>query len=156
MNTNKNRYWIVVANASKLKIFASSSPLYQSKHDFSFIQELDHDKSRLKSHDLGDDRPGRYKTHDSGGSAYQPAMDIKDVEKIQFAKEIAATLKQAKNSDQYEQILLVIPKQFYGILKTHLDNHVADSIYKLIYKDFITRTTEDLSNMIFEEINGVT
>lgn len=155
MSTDKNRYWIVVANPSKLKIFSSNSPLYQSNHDFSFISELEHNKSRLQSHDLGDDKPGRYKTHESGGSSYQPATAPQDIEKNQFAKEVANQLKQAKNANLYDQILLVVPKQFYGILKTHLDQHVTNSIYKLFYKDYIARTTEDLSNMIFGEINGV-
>lgn len=155
MNLNKNRYWIVVANGSKLKIFASNSPLYQSRHDLSFILELDHNESRLKSHDLEKDKPGRYKMHESGGSAYERVTDTKIIEKNQFAREIAGKLKHAKSLDQYEQILLIVPKQFYGILKTYIDHNVADSIYKLIYKDYVNSTTEDLTNMIFGEINGV-
>src|SRR5579863_1986957 len=154
MNSNKSRYWIAVSDASKLKIFSSNTPLYKPCTDLTFVQEIDHDKSRLKSHDLGDDKPGRYKTHESGGSAYQHSTDIKDVEKINFAREIALLLKQAKNSDKYEQLIIIVHEKFHGVLKAHLDKTVLDSIYKEINRDYVNHPTKDLIKIIFEEING--
>lgn|GEM_PF-4453320 len=154
MNSNKSRYWIAVSDASKLKIFSSNTPPYKPCTDLTFVQEVDHNQSRLKAHELGDDKPGRYKTHESGGSSYQHTTDIKDVEKIHFAKEIALLLKQAKNSDKYEQLILIVHEKFHAVVKAHLDKTVLDSIYKEIDKDFVNRTTEDLIKMIFEEING--
>ena len=79
-----HKYWIVVADASKAKIFASSHSLLTADKDLSFVQELDHAASRLETHELESDAQGRYKTHEAGGSAYQPKTDAHEDEKINF------------------------------------------------------------------------
>lgn len=153
MSTHKNRYWIVVANASKAKIFASDHDLHQITSDLIFVQELDHEASRVKDHDLKDVKPGRYKIDASDdGSAYERKTDAKEVEKIHFAAEIALFLKQAKDSDRFEQLIIIAHDHFYGLLKQHLDHVVTDSVYKTILKDYTACTTADLAKNIQNEI----
>lgn len=148
------KFWIAVANASELKIFASDGELYEEDTDVVFVQELKHPESRLKPFDFKGDKPGTYKTHDGDGSAYEQKTEIKEVEKIHFAEEINKLLTHAKNSNQYDQLLLIAPDHFYGILKMHLHHTIQDAIYKVISKDYTTFTTEELAKMIRKDINS--
>ena len=116
--------------------------MHKIKTDLTFVEELNHDASRLKGHDLEDDRPGRYKTDISkDGSAYEHKTDAKELEKIYFAKKIARLLEHAKASDRYEKLVIITPDHFYGILKTNFDHVVLDSIYQTILKDYSSFTT---------------
>ena len=145
------KYWIVVANASELKIFGSDD-LHQVAHDLEFITELKHPESRMKGHDLEMDRPGRYRTHESGGSAYQSTTDIKEVAKIHFAEEINTLLVHAKNEGKYKKLVIIAPDHVYGILKTHFNHLVNDSIHLVIQKDYTSFTTDELAKMITKEV----
>lgn len=154
MNQHKSKYWIVVANASKLKIFASNHDLHKIDADLTFVQELDHDAGRLKDCDLEDDRPGRYKTDLSkGGSAYEHKTDAKEVEREHFAREIVSLLQHAKQTEQYEQLIIVAHDHFYGILKSHFDHLLQDAIYQTILKDYTQLTTADLAKMLLNEVS---
>jgi protein required for attachment to host cells len=148
------KYWIVVANASELKIFASDN-LHQVETDLVFVQELKHPEGRLKAHDLESehDRPGRYKTYEADGSAYQQHADVREVAKIHFAEEIAALLIHAKNDGKYNQLVIIAGDHFYGILKAHFNHIIQDSIHEVIRKDYTKLTTNELVRMIHKDID---
>lgn len=151
MNLYENKYWVVVANASKLKIFACYDNLHNP--NLNFIQGLNHEASRLKAHDLEDHSPGRYKTYALGeGSTYQPKTNPKEVTKDDFAKEIALLLKHAKDANKYESLIIIAHDHFYGVLKTHLDYKVQDSISMTILKDYSSFSTQELEQAILNEV----
>ncbi len=151
MNLYENKYWIVVANASKFKVFACDNNLH--KPNLIFIRELTHEASRLKVHDLEDHSPGRYKTYAFGeGSTYQPKTDPREVTKYDFAKEIALLLKHAKDTNKYENLIIIAHDHFYGILKLHFDHTVQESIYMTIPKDYSFFSTEELEKAILNEV----
>ena len=151
MNLYENKYWVVVTNASKFKVFACNDNLHNP--NLTFIQELNHEASRLRSHELEEHSPGRYKTYASGeGSTYQPKTNPREVTKDDFAKEIALLLKHSKNANKYENLIIIAHDHFYGILKTHFDHTVQESIYMTILKDYSSFSTRELANAILTEV----
>lgn len=155
MNLTKSKYWIVVTNASKLRIFAIDHDLHKIVYDLVFVEELNHNASRLRDSELDGDRPGRYKINSSNnGSAYEYKTDSTEREKIHFATEIALFLRNAKDCGKFEKLIIIAHDHFYGILKQHFDHIVQDSIYNIILKDYTLFTKEDLAKMIRNEITN--
>jgi len=151
-----SKYWILVSNANDSKVFTTNMHIGKIGADLEFVEELQHPQSKLQRQDLSVNQPGHYKVHGGGahgttGSTYEQDTDPKDTEKDHFAKEIAAFLAAAKDANKYEQLILVIPAHFHGVLDTHLHKSVKESISKIIHKDWTSSTTSDLANMLNKE-----
>ncbi|EKE01703.1 MAG: hypothetical protein ACD_21C00072G0026 [uncultured bacterium] len=126
--------WILVANAAEAKLLTSENLRIG---ELKLLRELTHPDSRKKITDLMSDKPGHYKT-DTGAYGAFSKNDPKEVEAEHFAMQLAHELKAGWDQNQYKHLVIVTPAHFYGIIKKHLDNHLADIVH--ISKDYTKYT----------------
>jgi len=141
--------WIVVGDSNHCRVYS-----YQKKPVSLFLlKEIIHDEFRLKKGDfLTTDRPGHYKTKDSGGGAYSPHTDPKEVEFIHFSKEIAEFLDQGRKKNFYNQLIIIAPPHINGLLLQHLNKNVKKLLKNTIKKDYLHTTDQELLTYLYENI----
>jgi protein required for attachment to host cells len=122
--------WILVVNAAEAKLLTSEN---LRVGELELVREFAHPESRKKATELTSDKPGHYKTDMGARSAYIK-NDPKEVEAEYFAIQLAHELKAGWDHNKYKSLVVVAPAHFYGLMKKHLDSHLAEIIH--IPKDY--------------------
>ncbi|HEV2970026.1 MAG TPA: host attachment protein [Pirellulales bacterium] len=140
---------ILVADASRARVF-SVPENNKPNQPWLLKKELDHPASRAKATDLTTDVPGRVRQ--SFGAGSRPAMDDptdpKEVEAQAFARSLAEFLEQGFNHNRFEQLVLVAPPHFLGLLRETVSEQVANRIRHSINKDYTQLPARDLPSHI--------
>jgi protein required for attachment to host cells len=138
--------WIVVANASRGRVFSTEAPRKMDHDDdLSEIACFDHPESRQKMTELTADGFGRHaQASGAGGSDFSAKSDAREQEKIAFAKEIAKVVSQSLQDKTCEEIVLVMPPEFYGHFKAVAANGLEDKLLMHIGKDYTTLNKHEL------------
>ncbi len=109
--------WILTANTNTARVYQ----LEKLIEEMTLLQELNHPENKLKISEFTTDRPGHYKTDSSGGGAYSPHSNPKEVAMDNFAREISILLKEGRNSNKYKSLIIVSLPHMMGLLSKHLD-----------------------------------
>ncbi len=135
-------YWIVVADASRARLFAREkkfSPLEE-------IESLVHPESRLRRQDLVTDRPGQVQeSRTPGESSADEPTDPKDVEAQAFARELGRQLNEARRDGRFRQLVLLAEPHFLGQLRKRLDGATADVVAGHKAIDLTRAATEQIT-----------
>lgn len=115
----------------------------KGKAKVTLLKEITHPASKLKSSELGSDRPGHYKAG-AGRGAYSPHMQPKEVEIDTFAREIAKELNHERVLNEYDGLIVISPPHMMGLLEQHFDKHVKELILNAISKDLMHYTDREL------------
>lgn len=108
--------WLVVADNSKARIFTVDSRMGPIEE----IGSIMHEAARLHEHDMTSDAPGRGNGNGGARHAYQDEISAKDQENINFAKQIAHELDDARKEGKFKQVMLVAAPGFLGNLRNQL------------------------------------
>jgi protein required for attachment to host cells len=135
---------VVNANTNDCKIYQ------YEKHpaQLVLIKEISHPECKLKSGDLTADREGHYKANQSARGAYSPSTTAKEVEIINFSKEIAQDLNQRRNQNELENLILIATPHMYGLLLQHLNKHVISLVINHIQKDLLHMKDHELLDFL--------
>lgn len=133
--------WILVANASIARVYSHNGS--QSKP--TRIKEMKHPQSRMRNAELVTDRAGHMQGSGDGHGSRQPRTEAKAREAAHFARELAQEFNQARNSRQFEHIILVAPPAFMGLIGEQLDAQTAKLVTSRIEKDYTQSTDQDLA-----------
>jgi protein required for attachment to host cells len=141
-----NMILVVKTNTNDCKMY------HYDKHpaQLTLIGEISHPDNKLKSGDLTSDKEGHYKANQSARGAYSPHTEPKEVEVINFSKEIAEDLNQRRNMKEFEQLILIAPPHMYGLITQHLNKHVASLVINHIQKDLMHMKEHELLNFLKE------
>lgn len=134
--------WILVANASKAKLYANQGP----KKGLALVKEVEHPESRQKNMDLVTDRAGHMQSSGNGHGARQPQTDPKQHEAHQFAQELARELNHARATQQFGRAILVAPPAFMGLINGMLDAPTAQVVSDRFEKDYTRATVKELAS----------
>ncbi|NBB91604.1 MAG: host attachment protein [Gammaproteobacteria bacterium] len=136
-----NKYWIVVADASRARLFARRkkfSPLEE-------VESLVHPESRLRRQDLVSDRPGQVQESRTPGEyAAEEGTDPKEVEAQTFARELARRLHEAHAAGEFEHLVLLAEPHFLGQLRKRLDGRTASAV---VARVAVNLTREDIAHI---------
>lgn len=138
--------WILVASSSKACIYSAEN-LHSDELDL--IEEFRHPESRKKGTELASDRPGHFSTDRGARSAYEKSDPKEETAEV-FAIELANALKAGRTSNKYNQLVLIAPPHFYGLINKHIKFSV-DSIMH-INKDYTHLTERDLIAQLHQHI----
>jgi protein required for attachment to host cells len=145
----KNGTWILVGDASRARLFSTPG----KRKPWSLVREFDHPGSRAKGSEIMADRPGRMQ---QSGSSARPAMEPstppKEVEAERFAQELAAVLETGHGRNSFEQLILVAPPQFLGLLRKCLNAPLAKRIVATVDKDLTQVHERELPERLAEVI----
>lgn len=137
--------WILVANSAEAKLLSTDN---LRVGELTLVRELTHPESRQKGCDLMSDKSGHYSTAGSARGAFSD-HDPKEVEAEHFAIQLAHELKVGWGDNQYENLLIVTPAHFYGVLKKHLHDNSAITITHLS-KDYTKHALPELHSSLKE------
>jgi len=138
--------WVLVANASKARIFGTEKVGYPME----CMKEFTHPESRGKGMDLTSDRPGHYQSKGTGHGAFIDATEPKEYEADRFAAELAKELENGRNNKAYRKLVVVAAPHFHGLINSHLNDHTRAMIVNNIQKDFTDCDASELQGRLKE------
>jgi len=130
--------WILVANASEAFLYRAKA--LKSK-ELARIHDFSHPESREKGIDLTTDGAGSFKTDHGARSSYEKSHP-KEVEAVLFAQELADYLDHGRRQNEFDQLLIIAPAHFYGLMNKHLNKHLDYT--KHLAKDYTKCTVDEL------------
>ena len=140
--------WILVADASRAKLYAQAGPasaMYMA-------QEFEHAASRMKGAQLASDRPGRILSKGTGHGSLADPTDPKEFEAARFAQELAQVLDKGRATNAFQQLVVVAPAHFSGELNRHLSAHTREKIGATIHKDYTQLPPTELVAALSEHV----
>jgi len=139
--------WIVVADASRARIFSSNGNLSNMQE----LETLTHPESRLHEQELTSDLPGR--AFDSTGHARHAmgqTVDPKKQTEIVFARQIAEHLDSERKQQTFEHLILIAPPSMLGMLRDCLSAQTRKLVTEEIHKDLTQHTLADIKQHLPE------
>jgi protein required for attachment to host cells len=146
MVSNEITTWVVLAGASGAKVYEH----HRHGKNFKLQHELSHPEGRLKVHDLVTDKPGHYGAGAATG-AFTQDHDPKDNENTRFAKEVADYLDHARATNQFDELIVIMPPHFYGLFEKHMHDPLQKKVVRHIMKDYMNFSEHELLKEIFPE-----
>jgi protein required for attachment to host cells len=129
--------WIVVANASRARIFEAAAADTQM-HE---IENLVHPESRQHEGDLISDHAGHVYNGTTGGHSINRLETAKQQEAEGFARYLCETLEHARTTGRFHKLYLIAAPHFLGLLRHHLSRPLQEMVGQEYAKD-LTRATE--------------
>ena len=130
------RTLVVVADSGKARIYGlemKGKPMHE-------LADLLHVEARIHENKLVSDRPGR--TFDSRGSARhakEASSSLKVQEAIKFAQQISAYIDAERIKHNFNDLVLVAPPEFLGILRKTLGREAGKLVSREIDKNLVLR-----------------
>lgn len=148
--------WLLVANASKATIYAIDKKQFvKGKEKLTLVKELTHPESRKKDIELTSDRSGHYQARGGEGhGSFIESTDPKQYEAEVFAKEVVRELEAGRVKNQYNELILVVPPQFYGLLHQNLHHPLQQIIVKIIEKDYTKDPEKTLEQHLLKQLTA--
>jgi protein required for attachment to host cells len=140
----KKKNWILLADGGNARVIERIAPFGKLKEIF----QLTH--NHKPTHELGDDRPGRsFESASPVRHAIEPHTDAHELQKDIFAKELAALLNDAYQTQRFEELSIVSPPHMLGLLRSHLNHSpVHSSIVKESDKNLIALPLEKIQEHV--------
>jgi protein required for attachment to host cells len=132
---------VIVANTARARIFVSHDVLNHLVE----VEDFVHTEARLSNRDLVSDAAG--KSRDPRGS-YDPATSPTEHETANFALLLARRLKEMHNDQHFDQLILIAPPAFLGLLRKNLQKPLDKLVERTIDKDLTTAGIEDIIDYI--------
>lgn len=131
--------WVVVADSSHARIFRAEG----FGRRLIEVETLAHPEGRLHETQLTSDIPGRtFDSHGQGRHAMEEETSPKRHEAIQFAKRISGALESARNTGNFDALVLVAEPRFLGLLRDNLTRETNKLVELAIDKNLVRQTPE--------------
>jgi protein required for attachment to host cells len=138
------RTWVLVGDGSRARLFHVGPG-----RDWELIRELEHPQTRAKARDLVTDRQGRVKQSASPmRSAMQLTKPLHAIEAEHFAHSVAKVLVSGLADNGYDQLVLVAPPHFLGLLRATIPSNVAKRVEQTLDKDYTALKPDELAERI--------
>ncbi len=136
MHFKKVTTWIVLADGARARIFENTGP----GTGLVELEEWESDEARKPTREIGTERPGRgHESATEGRHAIAPRGDWHEMEKVNFAHDLAHYLKRHADSGKFDQFILAAPPRTLGELRKSIDAATAERLKVEINKD-LTKT----------------
>lgn len=148
----KSTLWLLICNGSVAHVYEAAYK--ETVFTVTRVQELHHDESRLKTHDLVNDRPGHYNKGAQGRGAYSEKTSPKELELQHFSHELVEFLDQQWKLKSYHGVVIATSPHFESLLKEALvphEKHLGPLIKAMLTKDYTRATVKELEE-IFEPV----
>jgi protein required for attachment to host cells len=147
--------WIVVADGARGRLFKASNDM--KKLTSVRNAELVAPSSRQRTRELKSDKPGRsYSSSRSGiRHALEPPHDYHKLEKHRFIAALADILDSACLKQEFDDLVLVLPRRSLGELRSLLPKRVQDCVRQEIAKDLTNETPAALLQHLAPRLRSV-
>lgn len=136
----KKDTWLLVANSSIARLFKVIK-----KQSLEEMKVLEHPESHLHTRDLVSDKMGRdFESVGPARHSIEPHISPKQQEFINFAKQIARYLDEARLKGEYERLYLVAGPSLLGHLRHELSPSTAKLVQAEANKDITHLTPQEM------------
>ncbi|MGB5396383.1 MAG: host attachment protein [Gammaproteobacteria bacterium] len=147
-----NSVWLVVADNSKARIFTMES----RKGPITEIKSIVHTEARMHEGDMTSDAPGRSSGRGGAGQhTYQDEVSPKEQENINFARQLANELDNARKKNIFNQLILVAPPEFLGKLRHQLSAQTQKLVCLEQAKNLSAMNAVDIRKHLPERFPGL-
>jgi protein required for attachment to host cells len=133
------KLWILVGDASEARLFETQ----KLRKRWKLVREFFHPESRAKGNELLTDRLGR---------ADERGELPKDLEASRFVIELADFLKRSQGQELFDQLFLVGPPKFLGMLRGRLSPPVLHRLRDALDKDYAKLKPRELQSRLYEQL----
>ena len=143
--------WILVAHEAGARLFANDG----IGNGLALVESIDHPRGRARDRDIVSDRPGRSFRKNSGDTRRASMGQTEsphDRVVSDFSRELADKLRQARVQNQFDQLVLVAPPRFLGLLRSSLDGPTSQLVIGTIHKDLASSNEAELIQHLGEVI----
>jgi protein required for attachment to host cells len=143
--------WILVANATHAFVFSSE----KREQDWTLVKTFEHPEGRELSSELDDtSQPGRMLKSKGTGvrSAAEPRTTPKEAEAEHYAKLLASYLDHATAKGEFQELVIVAPPHFLGVLHGTLGQQTAKHLKKTIHKDFAVFEGAEIRKRLLDDV----
>ncbi|RKH45294.1 host attachment protein [Corallococcus sicarius] len=139
------RLWILVANASRARLFATDAAKAEK---WDLIEQFQHDESRTKSTELYNqpDNPNAGTLH--GPVTENDPNARKELEHERFARELCAHLDKGVDTHAFDQLVIAAPPQFLGMLRGQLSTRVKQRVRLDLDADYSNLPARELPDRV--------
>jgi len=144
--------WIAVADGEKAVIFRNIGTGDQPDLRVLTVSEIENPANREQAAAA----PGRM-NDGRAGSARKSAMEETDyhrLAKTQFAREFAARLDRAAETDQFDRLIVIAPPITLGELRNFYSGEVRSRLIAEIDKDLTRHPVEDIEKQVSMALRG--
>lgn len=121
----RNIKWVLVADGARGRVFVSEGP----GRGITELPDRSFAGTRLRSHDLGSDRPGRsIGTDGRGRHALAPPSDLHQQAEREFLKGIVDWLAEQEQAGRFDQLVVIAPPHALGELRQLLPRPLAQKL----------------------------
>lgn len=133
--------WILVADSSRARVYKADPGLKELEE----INGLVHSEGRMHEQAITADVPGRMSGSVAGSRhTYEDHTPVKEQEKAEFAREVAALLDQGRQQGRYGKLALIAAPDFLGVLRQHLSAQTRKMVVEEVNKNLTKGTEEDI------------
>ena len=136
--------WILVANASRAKLFATD----ERAERWDLREEFLHEESRVPSRELKNqpDNP-------NAGTLHKPQPENEpnarqELEHDRFARELAQRLERGLNDHAYDRLVIAAPPEFLGRLRKMVSRRVHQRLMLDMRADYVNVPDRELPERI--------
>jgi protein required for attachment to host cells len=139
MLTSRKTTRILVAHDARARTFE-----HRGKGQLSQLNEVEFEDGRRHAGELDADRSGRSSDRSGHGHAFESHDDTRHHAVGLFAKQLAHDLSHDFHLGAFEQLVLVAPPRFLGVLRGALDSKLQRVLIGTICKDLPRATGDEL------------
>ncbi len=137
--------WVIAADASRARIFR----MLDRNQGIEEISDFVHQESRAKDRDLITDARGGYFVGDVGmGHSAPSRTDPAEHEADRFSKELSDYVEKARTRHEFDNLCLIAPPKFLGMMRQNLSRESQKLIDKEIPKDISWFNPRDIETYI--------
>jgi len=148
-NETMDAIWVVVANQAGASVYNAS----QRGEIMALVDEFVHEAGKAHFQELVSDGPGR--VHDRQGSArhsMEPDVGVQQDSIRRFAGKIVDYLEAAAERGAYRRLIIVAAPAFLGIVRKHVQPHLAKRIVAEIPKDIVGSAVDQVQTLLNREL----
>lgn len=133
-----SKIWVVVADASRARIFTADKPA----DSLTEIETLSNPEARLHEGDLVSDRGGRNSSGEGARHGYGVNNTAKEETTNRFAAEVCKHLEKGRNSRAIGKLYVMAAPHFLGLLRKHQSDALRGLISNEIANDLTTQSPD--------------
>jgi protein required for attachment to host cells len=132
-------HWILVADASGAKVYASDALL----EDLNLIDDITFSRHQVRH----DDSRGHSTAHlpSSGAASAEAEHDPRKLSEERLARAVAETINHADQERRFERLVVVAPPRFLGDFRASLSHPAAKRVVASIHHDWTKLDRRELS-----------
>lgn len=139
-----DKLWILVGNASRMRLFSAD----ERGEDWKLLEEFHHEESRAHSSDLRAQRD-----NPNAGTLHGPPVEgepngRQELEHERFARELSARLDKGVDQHSFERFILAAPPAFLGKLRKALSKRALQRLMMDLDADFSNVPSRELPNRV--------